>query len=210
MGFPERHTDDPATTQPAAPPAFDRRQTSQEIRYGQKPGSNHPLHDPSGRRRKAPSAQPAPSGPLVRSDLTGLLGRSVLEAATQEICREYGLLPNFGAAFGSGLSRSYQSRDHGVELAADAHGTIATVFLHFHGDDGYRSYQGEIPGDGGFVGRRSNLWAALGHPVQSGEPHRERFLGDQGPWDRWQLAACQMHAQYALDGETLQRLTLRP
>jgi len=203
MGFLERRADDAASTQPGP----DRRQASQDIRYGRKRGSNHPLHDPSGGRR--PNVVPAQPRPIRRGDLTRLLGRSILEARTQEICREYGLMPRLGAAVGSGLSRSYQARDLGVELTADDYGTVTTIFLHFHGDDGYRSFQGEIPGGGGWVARRSHLWAALGRPAQSGEPYRERFLGDYGPWDRWQLTGYQMHAQYTLDGESLQRLTLR-
>lgn len=206
MGFLERRAEDAAATQPALPP--DRRHRSQEIRHARQRGSNHPLPDQSGGRR--PNVVPSPRRPIQRRDLTMLLGRSVLGAQVQDICREYALLPRFGAAVGSGLSRSYQSRDLGVELAADECGTITTIFLHFHGDDGYRPYQGDIPGGGGAARRRTNLRATLGRPVRSGDPGRERFLGEYGPWDLWQLASGQLKAQYALDGETLQRLTLRP
>lgn len=175
-------------------------------RYGQKPtarngGSNDPLHDPSRPRRGHPGPVSAPED---RSDLTELLGRTVLEARTQRICREYGLIPRTGP----GLSRSYLARESGVEIAADTHGVVTTVFLHFHGDDGFLSYRGRIPGGAGDVPRRAALWAALGRPGESGDPYHEKFLGDYGPWDRWTLPALTLHAQYALDGENLHRITL--
>lgn len=173
-------------------------------RYGQKPGarghgSNDPLHP-----RHPSAAQPGDDRP----ELTELLGRTVLQARTQQICRAYGLIPRNGATVGSGLSRSYLARDAGVEIAVDAHGTVVTVFLHFHGDDGFTSYRGAIPGGAGDVPRRAALWAALGRPGESGDPYRDQFLGDYGPWDRWALPACTLHAQYALDGENLHRITL--
>ena len=180
-------------------------------RYGQKPsarnhGSNGPPHDPARRQSSAePAGRPAADD---RPELTELLGRTVLQARTQQICREYGLIPRAGAAVGSGLSRSYLARDAGVEIAADTHGTVITVFLHFHGDDGFTSYRGEIPGGAGDVPRRAALWAALGRPGESGDPYHDEFLGDYGPWDRWALATCTLHAQYALDGENLHRITL--
>jgi hypothetical protein len=184
-------------------------------RYGRKPGarnggSNDSQHDPA-RPRRANADPVGTAGTPAHSDrpaLTELLGRTVLQARTQQICREYGLIPRTGATAGSGLSRSYLARDAGVEIAADAHGTVITVFLHFHGDDGFTSYRGEIPGGAGDVPRRAALWAALGRPAESGDPYRDEFLGDYGPWDRWALPACTLHAQYALDGENLHRITL--
>jgi hypothetical protein len=172
-------------------------------RYGQRPGagSNEPLFDPARRPRPEPPA-PRPELPVRGGDPSDLLGRSVLAARTQHLCRAYGLLPR------GTLSRSYLARDRGLEIAADTHGTITTVFLHFHGDDGFAPYRGEIPGGAGTVPRRAALWAALGRPGESGDPYREKFLGDYGPWDRWELPACGLHAQYALDGESLHRVTL--
>ena len=163
-------------------------------RYGAKPGRANP--DPVG---LPPAARSAPT------DLTQLLGRTVLEARVQQICREYGLIPRSG---GPGLSRSYLAREAGVEIAADAHGVVTTVFLHFHGDDGFTSFQGEIPGGAGSVPRRWNIWAMLGRPDETGDPYRDRFLGDYGPWDRWLLAGFVLHAQFAPDGESLHRVTL--
>jgi hypothetical protein len=163
-------------------------------RYGAKPG----------RANRDPVGLP-PATPSAPTDLTQLLGRSVLEARVQQICREYGLIPRSG---GPGLSRSYLAREAGVEIAADAHGVVTTVFLHFHGDDGFTSYRGEIPGGAGDVPRRAALWAALGRPASSGDPYRDPFLGDYGPWDRWTLTTSTLHAQYALDGENLHRVTL--
>jgi len=181
-------------------------------RYGQKPGarnhgSNGSLHDPARLRHTNadPVGVPATGD---RPDLTELLGRTVLQPRTQQICREYGLIPRAGATVGFGPSRSYLARDAGVEIAADTHGTVTTVFLHFHGDDGFTSYRGDIPGGAGDVPRRAALWAALGRPGESGDPYREKFLGDYGPWDRWALPACTLHAQYALDGDNLHRITL--
>lgn len=178
-------------------------------RYGHKPsarnhGSNDPLHDPA---RPRPAVSDTGSAG-DRPELTELLGRTVLQARTQQICRQYGLIPRSGAATGSGLSRSYLARDAGVEIAADTHGTVLTVFLHFHGDDGFTSYRGEIPGGAGDVPRRAALWAALGRPGESGDPYHDPFLGNYGPWDRWGLTSCNLHAQYAPDGERLHRITL--
>jgi hypothetical protein len=204
MGFPERRAEQPGT-----------RPSRTEDRYGIKPGprsggSNEPLYAPASRPNPDPVGMPAPAaaGPrrVGRTDLTLLLGRSVLETRVQRICEEYGLLPASGAA----LSRSYLARETGVELGADAHGTVTAVFLHFHGDDGFAPYQGEIPGGGGHVPRRSSLWAMLGHPEESGDPYRDRFLGDYGPWDTWLLTGFALHAQYATDAETLDRITLTP
>jgi hypothetical protein len=197
MGFLERRAEDAA-----------RKTTpnQEDIRYAPRRGSNQPVHDGSARR---PKVVPGAAGPVDRTELTVLLGRSVLQAQTQQICREWGLLPRFGAALGSGLSRSYLSPDLGVELAADETGTVTTIFLHFGGDDGFRPYQAEIPGGGGRVAGRTHLWAALGQPARTSDPYRDRYLGDFGPADAWRLPACTMHAQYGLDGETLCRLTLR-
>jgi hypothetical protein len=218
MGFLERRPD--RNTQVTRP----------DDRYGSKPrpqtgGSNEPLYearrsngDPIGLPSPAPAPAPVTAAavvppqplarPVGRTDLTMLLGRTVLEARVQQICQEYGLIPRSGPAVGSGLSRSYLARDAGVELAADAHGTVTTVFLHFNGDDGFTSYQGEIPGGAGSVARRSHLWAMLGRPDEQGDPYRDRFLGDYGPWDRWILAGFALHAQFATDGELLSRITL--
>jgi len=209
MGFLERraeHNGAPGEglTMPARP----------EDRYGTKPGPRPGgLHDPLGESPPARRSNGDPVGlpgsrPGGRTDLTELLGRTVLEARVQQVCREYGLIPRSGAAVGSGLSRSYLSRDAGVELAADAHGTVTTVFLHFHGDDGFTSFHGEIPGGAGCQPRRTHLREALGHPDEQGDPYRDRFLGDYGPWDRWILAGFVLHAQFATDAESLDRVTL--
>jgi hypothetical protein len=213
------------------------RSSRPDDRYGPKRGprtggSNEPLFgavparrshgSPVGAPDAAASAPPPPGGdpvvpglaftrethPARRTDLTALLGRTVLEARVQQICQEYGLIPRSGAAVGSGLSRSYLARAAGVEIAADTHGVITTVFLHFHGDDGFASYSGEIPGGAGSVPRRAHLWAMLGHPDEQGAPYRDRFLGDYGPWDRWVLAGFVLHAQFAADAECLERVTL--
>jgi hypothetical protein len=171
-------------------------------RFGPKPG-------PAGRRRANADPVGLAAGPGERPELTGLLGRTVLEARTQQICRAYGLIPG-PAGPAAGPSRSYLARDAGVEIAADAHGTITAVFLHFHGNDGFAPYRGAIPGGGGTVPRRAALWASLGRPDVSGDAYRERFLGDYGPWDRWLLPAVTLHAQYAPDGDHLHRITLTP
>ncbi|MET8151952.1 hypothetical protein ACIBSW_09060 [Actinoplanes sp. NPDC049668] len=195
MGFLERRTEQT--------PRPDDRYAPKPGPYG---GSNDPLYDAMPARR-AP-ARPDQSGPVRRTDLTVLLGRTVLEARVQQVCREYGLIPRSGPDTGSGLSRSYLARAAGVELAADTHGVVTTVFLHFHGDDGFTSYSGEIPGGAGSVPRRAHLWAMLGRPDEQGEPYRDRFLGDYGPWDRWVLAGFVLHAQFAVDAENLDRVTL--
>jgi hypothetical protein len=181
-------------------------------RFGPKPGPdnggpNQPVPAPAAGRRISPGPAGRAPGSGDRPEVSDLLGRTVLAARTQRLCRDYGLIPRSGTALGSGLSRSYRSLDAGVEIAADAHGTITTVFLHFHGDDGFASYRGEIPG-GGAVPRRAALWASLGRPDESGEAYREPFLGDYGPWDRWVLPGLVLHAQYALDGDRLHRITL--
>jgi hypothetical protein len=167
-----------------------------EDRYGTRPGARRVNADPVG--------LPAARRPPGRTDLTVLLGRTVLEARVQQVCREYGLLPRSGEAVGSGLSRSYLSRESGVELAADAHGLVTTIFLHFDRDDGFTPFQGEIPGGAGNVPRRTHLWAMLGHPDTQGDRHR----GGHGPWNRWVLAGFALHAQFAADTETLERVTL--
>ena len=158
-------------------------------RYGNKPsarsgGSNEKLHGPASRQAAPDSG--------TRADLTELLGRTVLEARTQQICREYGLIPRSGATAGSGLSRSYLARDAGVEIAADTHGVVTTVFLHFHGDDGFTSYQGEIPGGAGSVARRAHLWAMLGSPDEQGGPYRTASWATTAPGTGgcWPASCC--------------------
>ncbi len=207
MGFLKRRTEQSRPAGEGVP-----RPAPPEDRYGSKPGprsggSCPPDSAPARRSNADPIGLPAPR-PVGRADLTEVLGRTVLEARVQRICREYGLIPRSGAAVGSGLSRSYLSRDAGVELAADAHGLVTTVFLHFHGDDGFTSFQGEIPGGAGSVPRRTRLREMLGHPDEQGDPYRDRFLGDYGPWDRWTLPGFALHAQFAVDGERLERVTL--
>jgi hypothetical protein len=170
--------------------------TSQDRRYGSKPGPAGGSNEPLGAYSPPVRSRPA------RTELTDLLGRSVLEARTQRICLAYGLAPRSG-----GLSRCYLARDAGIEIAADPHGVVTTVLLHFDGEDGFTPYHGEIPGGAGSVPRRAGLWAALGRPDESGEPHHDPLLGDYGPWDRWLLPDYLLNAQYAQDGQNLARVT---
>jgi hypothetical protein len=181
-------------------PAVDKtptvdKTTSQDRRYGSKPGPSGGSNEPLG---AYPAARPQP----VPAQVTDLLGRSVLEARTQRICLAYGLVPRSG-----GLSRCYLARDAGLEIAADPHGVVTTVFLHFHVADGFTPYHGEIPGGAGSVPRRAGLWASLGRPDEGGKPHRDPVLGDTGVWDRWLLPEFLLHAQYAVDGQNLYRVT---
>jgi hypothetical protein len=136
----------------------------------------------------------------ARSDLTRLLGRTVLEARVQQTCREWGLVPYQGR----GLSRSYLAREVGVELAADAQGVVTAIFLHYDGDDGFRPFTSEVPGAGAAIGRRTQLWATLGRPWESVDP----FLGDYGPSDTWLLSRFVLNARYSPDAEHVQRITL--
>jgi hypothetical protein len=205
MGFLERRAGQFRPPADGAARRQDRYSPQAGSRNG---GSGDPLYDPTAPRRANADPVARPAAPAGRPDLSGILGRTVLEARTQQICRAYGLIPRSGPATGSGLSRSYLARDAGVEIAADSHGVVTTVFLHFHGDDGFASFHGEIPGGAGTVPRRAALWASLGRPGVSGDPYREKFLGDFGPWDRWLLPGFVLHAQYALDGENLHRITL--
>ena len=184
MGFPDRRT---FRLRPAAAPGD---------RYAQKPGSNGSTH------AMRPAGRPSNAGPTGAGRLTDLLGRTVSQARAQELCAAYGLLPRHGGA------RSYLARDTGLEIATDAHGTVTTVFLHFHGDDGFASFAGDIPGAPGSDPRRDSLHATLGHPDESGDASRDPYLGDFGPWDRWRRPGFTLHAQYALDGESLHRVTL--
>jgi hypothetical protein len=136
---------------------------------------------------------------VPRSDLTRLLGQSLLEGHALEVSREYRLTARPGARF-------YESREYGVEVAVDEYGRVIAIRLHFGVDEGFRPYPGVIPGRGGRIARRSSMWAALGRPAQSTDPFRES--GDHGPADEWQFPTFVMHAQYALDGEHLRWLTL--
>jgi hypothetical protein len=190
MGSLERRADDQRQTGPARTEEPART----EDRYGSKPGPG--TGERANAARAGLAATPRPVG---RTDLTMLLGRTVLEARVQQVCKEYGLHPRSGEAVGSGLSRAYESRTAGVELAADPHGLVTTIFLHFRDDDGFTPFQGEIPGGAGSVPRRTHLWAMLGRPDERDE---------HGPWDRWVLAGFALHAQFGADGERLDRVIL--
>ena len=139
--------------------------------------------------------------PFPASDLTRLLGQNLLEGHALAVSREYGLTATPGA-------RTYESRDHGVEVAVDEFDRVAWVLLHFNGDAGFAPFRGAIPGRGGTIPRRSSLWAALGRPAQSTDPTRTRHSADAGATDEWVFPAFVMDAQYAPDGETLLRLVL--
>jgi hypothetical protein len=166
-----------------------RKKDQAPDRYGAKPGpASESPNEPLARGRVVQPSRP---------DLTVLLGRTVLEARVQQVCREWSLVPYAG----SGLSRSYLSRDLGVELAADPHGVVTAIFLHF---DSTPAYAGEIPGTGAALGRRTQLWAVLGRPWESVDP----FLGDYGPSDSWLLPGFVLNARYTPDADLLQRITL--
>jgi len=158
-------------------------------------------------RRRNADPVPHQARRVGRTELTELLGRSVLEARVQHVCQEYGLVPASGPG-GSGLSRAYRAPAAGVELAADAHGTVTSIVLHFHGEDGFIPYEGTIPGGAGSIPRRSRIWSMLGRPDERGAPWRDRFLDAYGPWDRWLLRDLTLLAQYAPDAERLDRVTL--
>ena len=123
------------------------------------------------------------------ADLTQLLGQNLLEGRALTISRDYGLMARPGA-------RSYESREAGVEILVDDQDRVTTIVLHFSDDHGFKPFTGMIPGRGGTIGRRSSLWAALGRPAST--------TGT----DEWPFPYFVMRAQYAADGEHLQRLIL--
>jgi hypothetical protein len=167
------------------------------------PRSSHQeRHDPIEVR--LPERPPPTMRPSPRTDLTQLLGRHVTDPFTRSVCEEYSLLP----ALGAGPARSFQAPSFGVSMLADDLGTVAMIFLHFHGDAGFEPYRGVIPGRGGTIGKRGSLWVALGRPDHSTDPHRDRN-DEYGPSDQWRFPTFTMHARYALDNENLLRLTLR-
>lgn len=208
MGLSERDPDEPVRAVDRSPAG---RRPPRDGHWAGRPapGSNGPQYDAPHPARPARPAcgDPARTDP-ARTDPVALLGRLVDHDDVRLAFRAWELHPSSGAPDDSGPSRSYRARAAGLEVAADAHGVVTAVFLHFHGDDGFGTYQGAIPGAGGVAPRRASLRSRLGEPAACGEPYRDRFLGDFGPWDRWELPGCVLHAQYAHDGERLHRVTL--
>src|ERR1044071_1508395 len=174
---------------------FPGRSTQPDPRYRQPRSSHDDRHDPIETR--IPPVPPPPVRPAPRTDLTHLLGLSLVEPYTREVLREYRLAPPLGA----GPVRTLQSYEMGVELAADDYGTVYAIMLHFHGDGGFEPYPGTIPGRGGTIAKRGSLWAALGRPDHSTDPDRHEHRGEVGPADQWRFPTFVMHAQYAVDGE---------
>ncbi|NMO57666.1 hypothetical protein HH310_41685 [Actinoplanes sp. TBRC 11911] len=129
-------------------------------------------------------------GVVPRSDLTQLLGQRLLEGHALEVCREYRLVARAGALF-------YENRDLGVEVAVDQENRVAYVTLHFRGDQGFRPYQGMLPGRGGTIAKKMSLWGALGRPWRSA-----------GGVDEWVFPGFVMQAQYERDDDHVLRINI--
>lgn len=176
-----------------------RRQAEHGPLHAQPRSSQPQRRDPVETR--IPPAPPPVVRHAPRTDLTQLLGRSLAEPFVRNVCREFLLAP----ALGAGQIRVLQSVEMGVEVGTDDYGRVTAIVLHFHGDGGFAPYPGTIPGRGGTIAKRGSLWAALGRPDYSTDPDRHQ---QQGASDQWRFPTFLMHAQYALDGENLLRLTL--
>ena len=160
------------------------------------PAPRHALAEPVAAVTAPPAPRPVPR-PVPRTDITLLLGRNLMDPYTEEIFREYALRPVGGF---------YEAPELGVQLAVDAQGTVVAIQLYFQAGEGFEPYPGSIPGRGGTIGKRGSMWASLGRPDQSTDPHRDHQIGAA---DQWRFPTFLMHAQYAMDGDNLLRLTLR-
>ncbi len=96
----------------------------------------------------------------------------------------------------------------GVSFVVGDDGLIGTVHVHPEGHEGYRGYVGPIPSGIRFDMTRAEVRSHLGSPSAAGEPRTIDYYEDGPAWDRFDLGHAQMHVEYAVDGRSIQLVTL--
>lgn len=59
-----------------------------------------------------------------------------------------------------------------------------------------------------FSSSRNDVLSIFGMPSKSGEARRDPFLGEYGPWDRFDEARHSIHFEYQPHADRIRRVTL--
>ena len=97
----------------------------------------------------------------------------------------------------------------GIEFAAKQYCLINSIFLHANGDDGFRGYEGELPGGLDFADPQAMVREKLGTPDNSGGGKFSPLFKKQMPmWDCYDYGSFSLHLEYAEGECSIRRLTL--
>lgn len=99
-------------------------------------------------------------------------------------------------------------REAGVELGLTDDGRVSFVCFFSKGRNGYKRYQGVLPGGLVIGDDRAAVHARLGPPSRSGTPQMLPVLGLTRSWDSYDLPAYSVHFEYAHEGDALSMVTL--
>lgn len=99
------------------------------------------------------------------------------------------------------LRIDYVFPEGGVALICDGDDRLNTIFLYAN------RFEGDLP-DLPFASKRQEVIKRFGAPSKSGGKLSDPILGDYGPWDRFARYGYSIHVAYAVDADTISRITL--
>jgi hypothetical protein len=103
----------------------------------------------------------------------------------------------------------FSANGKGLEVLTGADGDVRALLLFGLESREVSRYKGPLPAGLDFGFSRDQVRSLLGEPDESGEP--KLHLGEIiPPWDKYHLIGYSLHAQYALDGSMIGRVTLTP
>jgi hypothetical protein len=87
----------------------------------------------------------------------------------------------------------------GVSLVLTRGEFVSTIQLYSQGRDGYREFDGKVPGDIVFSMSRADVRGKLGDAKSSGEAVSVPILGDKPAWDKFDVGGIAVHVEYCSD-----------
>jgi hypothetical protein len=145
--------------------------------------------------------RPAHAGSQTKATSLSDELKSLLGSPLEEVMR---------GRFSSSLAASPPvKKQAGIEFATKTYCLISSIFLHSDGDDGFRGYEGELPGRLEFGDPQAIVREKLGTPENSGGGKFSPLFKKQMPkWDRYDFGSFSLHVEYAEGESSIRRLTL--
>jgi hypothetical protein len=106
-------------------------------------------------------------------------------------------------------TRHFSFKRLGLCLSVDDPDTrVRTIHIHCVDADGYSAFEGSLPRGLQRSGSRVAVRSLLGPPSRCGDAGELPFLGQKGPWDRYDSAEYSLHLEYSHDASRTTLVTL--
>jgi hypothetical protein len=139
-------------------------------------------------------------------DLIAMLGHNAAEQSVQVFLQSNRLaLKPYDDLSGQ---YSYINLGTGIEIGTEADKSLATIFLHSAGHQGYAAFSGLLPAGLTFSDTRQSARAKLPKPEASGERSDIQYIGPTGAWDRWAMPGYALHITYSLADDRVELVTI--